>query len=133
MSLASAIELPGAMPGISPDIYGKADFAAVASIVHAEAGIVLPAGKAMLVYSRLAPLVRNTASGTFALYLNKVRADPAERARMLAMAQAGAHTIAQDEATCTVFGMPRAAISLGAAQVIAPIGRIARHALRTAA
>lgn len=54
-------------------------------------------------------------------------------AGLLAMAQAGAHTIAQDEATCTVFGMPRAAISLGAAHVVAPIGRIARHALRTAA
>jgi two-component system chemotaxis response regulator CheB len=47
---------------------------------------------------------------------------------LLAMAQKGARTIAQDEATCTVFGMPRAAISLGAAKVIAPIGHIARHA-----
>ncbi|MDE1915776.1 MAG: chemotaxis response regulator protein-glutamate methylesterase [Sphingomonadales bacterium] len=48
---------------------------------------------------------------------------------LLAMAQAGAHTIAQDEATCTVFGMPRVAISLGAANVVAPIDRIARLAL----
>lgn len=52
---------------------------------------------------------------------------------LLAMAQAGAHTIAQDEATCTVFGMPRAAISLGAAGIVAPITRIAQHALRKAA
>lgn len=52
---------------------------------------------------------------------------------LLAMAQAGAHTIAQDENTCTVFGMPRAAISLGAARVVAPINRIARHALNKAA
>lgn len=52
---------------------------------------------------------------------------------LLAMAQAGGRTIAQDEATCTVFGMPRAAISLGAAAVVAPIGRIAQHALRKAA
>ena len=52
---------------------------------------------------------------------------------LLAMAQAGAHTIAQDEATSTVFGMPRAAISLGAASVIAPIGQIARHAFSKAA
>lgn len=52
---------------------------------------------------------------------------------LLAMAQAGATTIAQDEATCTVFGMPKAAIALGAAGVIAPIHRIASHALaRTA-
>lgn len=52
---------------------------------------------------------------------------------LLAMAQSGAHTIAQDEATCTVFGMPRAAISLGAAGIVAPIGRIAHHALKKAA
>jgi two-component system chemotaxis response regulator CheB len=41
---------------------------------------------------------------------------------LLAMAERGAFTIAQDEATCTVFGMPRAAIELGAASVVAPIG-----------
>jgi two-component system chemotaxis response regulator CheB len=52
---------------------------------------------------------------------------------LLALAQAGARTIAQDEATCTVFGMPRAAIALGAAAVVAPIGTIARHAFSTAA
>lgn len=52
---------------------------------------------------------------------------------LLAMAQAGAHTIAQDESTCIVFGMPRAAISLGAARVVAPITRIAQYALSKAA
>lgn len=52
---------------------------------------------------------------------------------LLAMAQAGAQTIAQDQATSTVFGMPRAAISLGAAGVVAPIGQIARHAFGKAA
>lgn len=52
---------------------------------------------------------------------------------LLAMQNAGAFTIAQDEATCTVFGMPRAAISLGAASVVAPIGRIAHHTFRKAA
>jgi two-component system chemotaxis response regulator CheB len=49
------------------------------------------------------------------------------------MAQAGARTIAQDEATCTVFGMPRAAIALGAAGLVAPIGAIARHVCSKAA
>jgi len=52
---------------------------------------------------------------------------------LLAMAQKGARTIAQDEATCTVFGMPRAAISLGAANVVAPLGHIASHAFSKAA
>ncbi|MCB2073367.1 MAG: chemotaxis response regulator protein-glutamate methylesterase [Novosphingobium sp.] len=52
---------------------------------------------------------------------------------LLAMAQAGAHTIAQDQATCTVFGMPKAAISLGAAGVVSPLELIAQHALKKAA
>ena len=52
---------------------------------------------------------------------------------LLAMAERGAFTIAQDEATCTVFGMPRAAIELGAASVVAPIERVARHAFGKAA
>lgn len=54
-------------------------------------------------------------------------------AGLLAMHNAGAVTIAQDEATSTVFGMPRAAISLGAVGTVAPISRIARHALNKAA
>ena len=49
---------------------------------------------------------------------------------LLAMARAGAPTIAQDEASCTVFGMPRAAIELGAAQAVLPLQRIAAQLLR---
>ncbi len=44
---------------------------------------------------------------------------------LLAMAQSGAATIAQDEASCVVFGMPRAAIALGAAQEVLPLEQIA--------
>ena len=44
---------------------------------------------------------------------------------LLAMAQTGAATIAQDEASCVVFGMPRAAIALGAAQEVLPLDQIA--------
>jgi two-component system, chemotaxis family, protein-glutamate methylesterase/glutaminase len=43
---------------------------------------------------------------------------------MLEMKQAHAFTIAQDEATCVVFGMPREAILLGAVDQILPLGRI---------
>ena len=38
---------------------------------------------------------------------------------------AGAETIAQDEASCVVFGMPRAAIQRGAASRVLPLGSIA--------
>jgi len=44
---------------------------------------------------------------------------------LLQIAQQGGTTIAQDEATCIVFGMPREAIALNAAQHILPIDRIA--------
>jgi two-component system, chemotaxis family, protein-glutamate methylesterase/glutaminase len=43
---------------------------------------------------------------------------------MLEMKAAEAHTIAQDEATCVVFGMPREAIQLGAVDQVLPLGRI---------
>ncbi len=46
-------------------------------------------------------------------------------AGLLAMRDAGADTIAQDEASCVVFGMPREAIKLGAAQSIMPLNKIA--------
>lgn len=41
-----------------------------------------------------------------------------------AMFDAGAHTIAQDQRSCVVFGMPRAAIALGAADVVMPLSEI---------
>jgi len=50
-------------------------------------------------------------------------------AGLLAMRQAGAHTMAQDEASCVVFGMPRAAIDLGAAVEVVPLQDIARRVL----
>jgi len=45
-------------------------------------------------------------------------------AGMLQMKQAGAQTIAQDEASCVVFGMPREAIRLGAADHVQPLANI---------
>ena len=43
---------------------------------------------------------------------------------MLAMKQAGAFTIAQDEASCVVFGMPKEAIKLGGVDKILPLSEI---------
>ncbi len=44
---------------------------------------------------------------------------------MVQLASIGARTIAQDQASCVVFGMPRAAIELGAARDVLPLERIA--------
>ncbi len=60
--------------------------------------------------------------------------DGARRAQGLAeLRRAGARTIAQDEATSVVYGMPRAAAELGAAEAILPITRIAAELLSRAA
>jgi chemotaxis protein methyltransferase CheR len=72
------------IPGISPDIYGAADFAAISKIVYDAVGIVLSQQKSMLVYSRLAPLVRDTGAISFARYIEMMRADNAELARAVA-------------------------------------------------
>lgn len=44
---------------------------------------------------------------------------------LLAMRQAGAHTIAQDQESSVVFGMPREAIEVGAAMEVLPLGGMA--------
>jgi two-component system chemotaxis response regulator CheB len=50
---------------------------------------------------------------------------------MLEMHNAGAFTIAQNEATCVVFGMPRMAIELGAVDKVLPLELIASEIRRT--
>ena len=48
---------------------------------------------------------------------------------LLRMRQAGAYTLAQDEASCVVFGMPREAINLGAANEVAPIEEMSQRVI----
>ena len=53
---------------------------------------------------------------------------------LLQMRQSGAYTIAQDESTCVVFGMPKEAIQAGAVDVVLPLGDIPNallHQLRS--
>jgi two-component system chemotaxis response regulator CheB len=120
-------------------------------------GVVLiaPAGKHMLVQASGANLVARTklgppvhhqrpavdvlfesvarATGRNAVgaVLTGMGADGAKG--LLAMRNVGAHTIAQDEATSVVFGMPKEAIALGAAHEVLPLGEIAAACLRAAA
>lgn len=50
-------------------------------------------------------------------------------AGLLAIRRAGGRTMVQDEASCVVFGMPRAAIDLNAAQSVLPPSRLIRSLL----
>jgi two-component system chemotaxis response regulator CheB len=49
---------------------------------------------------------------------------------LLEMRKAGAFTLAQDEESCVVFGMPKEAIERGAAAKVVPLERIAQEIVR---
>ena len=49
---------------------------------------------------------------------------------LLEMRRNGAYTIAEDESTCVVFGMPKEAIARGGAMAVVPLGRIAGEIMR---
>lgn len=51
---------------------------------------------------------------------------------LLELRQAGARTVAQNEETCVVFGMPREAIALNAAEFVLPLQSIAMRLLQCA-
>jgi two-component system, chemotaxis family, protein-glutamate methylesterase/glutaminase len=65
---------------------------------------------------------------TLGILLTGMGRDGAEG--LLTIAQAGGTTIAQNEQSCVVFGMPKEAIALGAAQHILPIDEIAPMLLK---
>ncbi len=66
---------------------------------------------------------KNAGANAIGVILTGMGSDGAEG--LLEMKNAGAKTIAQDEKTCVVFGMPKEAIKLGAADKVAPIEQIA--------
>ena len=74
-------------------------------------------------------VARHGGHGTIGVLLTGMGDDGA--AGLLAMREAGARTFAQDEASSAVYGMPRAASRLGAAESILPLDELAQ-AVRTA-
>lgn len=78
-----------------------------------------------VLFESVARTIRSRAVGVL---LTGMGADGATGLMMLR--ETGAPTIAQDEATCTVFGMPKAAIEMGAAQSVLPVHGIAEEIVR---
>jgi two-component system chemotaxis response regulator CheB len=68
-------------------------------------------------------LAADRGSSTVACLLTGMGRDGA--AGLLAIRRAGGFTIAQDESTSIVYGMPREAVALGAAQKVLPLDHIA--------
>jgi two-component system chemotaxis response regulator CheB len=81
-----------------------------------------------VLFESVATAAKSSAAG---ILLTGMGADGASG--LLKMKCAGAYTIAQNEATCVVFGMPREAIELGAVDAVLPLGAIARRALQASA
>jgi two-component system, chemotaxis family, protein-glutamate methylesterase/glutaminase len=67
-------------------------------------------------------VARHAGQNAIGVILTGMGSDGAEG--MLEMKQAGARTIAQDEASCVVYGMPKEAVSLGAVDKISPLLRV---------
>ncbi len=132
---------------------GMAEWLAEASAIPlalAEEGMVLQPGRALLAPDRADLLVRPDGTvrlSTSQLLLQRPSIDITMTAvadvygantvgvlltgmgrdgavGMRAIRRAGGLTIAQDEASCTIFGMPRAAIELGAAELVLPPDQI---------
>ncbi|HSM92666.1 MAG TPA: chemotaxis-specific protein-glutamate methyltransferase CheB [Anaeromyxobacteraceae bacterium] len=109
--------------------------------------LLAPTGRHLLVGRGLAHLSDAPAVDTFKpsvtpLFLSAARAYGARSCGVIltgmgrdgadgmkALKEAGAHTLAQDEATSAVFGMPRAAIELGAVDRVLPLEEIPRALL----
>jgi two-component system chemotaxis response regulator CheB len=78
-----------------------------------------------VLFKSVAAITRNNALG---IIMTGMGDDGARGLRD--MHDAGAHTIAQDEQSCVVFGMPREAIKLGAADSVLPLDQIAGEIVR---
>jgi two-component system chemotaxis response regulator CheB len=79
----------------------------------------------------LESLAREVGAGVVGCLLTGMGRDGAEG--LLALRRAGARTFAQDEATSVVFGMPREAIALGAAERVVPLPVLAPALIALAA
>ena len=63
--------------------------------------------------------------GATAVILTGMGGDGA--AGMRRIRSAGGHTLAQDEASCVVFGMPKSAIEMGGVDKVAPLDALAER------
>lgn len=71
-------------------------------------------------FESIAPLMGSRAIGVVLTGMGRDGADG-----LLRMRQSGSYNIAQDEASCVVYGMPREAMEIGAVQIVSPLGKIA--------
>lgn len=73
-------------------------------------------------------VAKNATGNAVGVILTGMGADGAKG--MLAMKESGAYTMAQDEASCVVYGMPKEAVKIGAVDDIVPLLEIPRTIVR---
>jgi two-component system chemotaxis response regulator CheB len=76
-------------------------------------------------------VAQNAGRNAIGVLLTGMGADGAKG--LLAMRESGGRTFAEDESTCVVFGMPREAIKLGAAERVIPLHDMAKTVINTLA
>jgi len=67
----------------------------------------------------------NTGTGLSYVWKKDGTAIPGATGSSYAASEAGSYTVAQNEETCVVYGMPREAVKLGAAVDVLPLERVA--------
>jgi two-component system chemotaxis response regulator CheB len=73
-------------------------------------------------------IAKHAGQNSIGAILTGMGADGAEG--LLEMKRSGAKTIAQDEKSCIVFGMPKEAIKLGAVDTVVPLNQITEEIIR---
>lgn len=128
LNAGCAIDVVLAEEGMQPEA-GIAYFAPTGANMVVDSGIIRfrEPGKGQLYIPSADTLFESLArcygKRVVAVLLTGMGADGADGMKHLH--DLGAATIAQDEATCTVFGMPKAAIDLGAVERVLPVHEIA--------
>jgi two-component system chemotaxis response regulator CheB len=79
-----------------------------------------------VLFHSVAKAVGNQAVGAILTGMGRDGADG-----LLAIRQAGGRTLGQDEASCVVYGMPKAAFEAGAVERQAPLDRMAAELLKS--
>ncbi|MCB2185960.1 MAG: chemotaxis response regulator protein-glutamate methylesterase [Deltaproteobacteria bacterium] len=74
-------------------------------------------------------VAKSAGQNAMGVILTGMGADGAEG--LVQMRQAGSHTIGQNEATCVVYGMPKAAFEAGGVAKVLPLSEIAGEIMRT--
>lgn len=80
-----SLKISSPFEGGNDHVFSRSDFETISKLIYRESGNVLPPGKAVLVYSRLARRLRDRSLDTFSQYIDLIRNDDDERRLAVAL------------------------------------------------